>query len=289
MLVDVDGLYDASDGLYKSFRYADNAFVCYVNSDIPQDFQYVQDLRNIKKNIDYIKQQLKNHGGVLVQKRASYISAEKRNLNLMSGLEKRVASISINNTLSNNNTVQNVNLSGKNVQQLNTNVTPLMLEQLGLELDKNNKIQFIINQSEDYKNLQNSLVKMYNMKDAEEANKLLTIMCNNDNIKDYSIAVEKIVNHFDSNQQEFFKQFGFDMYRNNSNNEQILNTELIYSDVFLNINDSLIIKNSDGKNIVNPDIIKADPDTLIVEITNDNIIKSNESGIIDSYLRKKGI
>ena len=288
MLVDVDGLYDASDGLYKSFRYADNAFVCYVNSDIPQDFQYAQDLRNIKKNIDYIKQQLKNHGGVVLQKRASYISVERKNKELMSNLDNRISEISINIS-KNGITGDKTNLSDFNVQQMNSNNNQLILERLGLELDKDNRVQFIITQGEEYKNLQNSLIKIYNMKDAEEANKLLTIMCNHNKMKDYAIAVEKIVNHFDNNQQDFSKQFGFDMYRKNSNNEQILNTELIYSDVFLNINDNLIIKNSDGKNIVNPDIIKTDPDTMIVELTNDSVIKSNESGIIDTYLRKKGI
>ncbi len=288
MLVDVDGLYDASDGLYKSFRYADNAFVCYVNSDIPQDFQYAQDLRNIKKNIDYIKQQLKNHGGVVLQKRASYISVERKNKELMSNLDNRISEISINIS-KNGITGDKTNLSDFNVQQMNSNNNQLILERLGLELDKDNRVQFIITQGEEYKNLQNSLIKIYNMKDAEEANKLLTIMCNHNKMKDYAIAVEKIVNHFDNNQQDFSKQFGFDMYRKNSNNEQILNTELIYSDVFLNINDNLIIKNSDGKNIVNPDIIKTDPDTMIVELTNDSVIKSNESGIIDTYLKKKGI
>lgn len=288
MLVNVDGLFDAADGLYKAFRYADNAYVCYTNSDIPQDFQYAYDLKKIKNNMDIIKQQLKNHGNVITQKRASYISAEKRNLNLMSGLEKRVASISINNTLS-NNTVQNVSLSGTNVQQLNTNVTPLMLEQLGLELDKNNKIQFIINQSEDYTNLQNSLVKIYNMKDAEEANKLLTIMCNNDNIKDYSIAVEKIVNHFDGKQQEFLKQFGFDMYHKNSNNENIVNTELIYSDIFINVNSDLFVKDANGHNIINPNLVNYDKNNVITDLNINGKVKSNASGIIDKYLSEKGI
>ena len=288
MLVNVDGLFDAADGLYKAFRYADNAYVCYTNSDIPQDFKYAYDLKKIKNNMDIIKQQLKNHGNVLTQKRASYISAEKRNLNLMSGLEKRVDSISINNTLS-NNTIQNVNLSGTNVQQLNTDVTPLILEQLGLELDKNNKIQFIINQSEDYKSLQNSLVKIYNIKDAEEANKLLTIMCNNDNIKDYSIAVEKIVNHFDGKQQEFLKQFGFDMYHKNSNNENVLNTELIYSDIFINVNSDLFIKDANGNNIVNPNLVNFDKNDIITDLNINGKVKSNASGIIDKYLSKKGI
>ena len=41
--------------------------------------------------------------------------------------------------------------------------------------------------------------------------------------------------------------------------------------------------------VINPDIIKTDPDTMIVELTNDSVIKSNESGIIDTYLKKKGI
>jgi hypothetical protein len=78
------------------------------------------------------------------------------------------------------------------------------------------------------------------------------------------------------------------MYRN-SENGQIVNTELIYSDIILNINENLIVKDANGNNIINPDIIKADSDTLIVELKNDNIIKSNESGIIDEYLKQKGI
>ena len=142
MLVDVDGLYDASDGLYKSFRYADNAFVCYVNSDIPQDFQYAQDLRNIKKNIDYIKQQLKNHGGVVLQKRASYISVERKNKELMSNLDNRISEISINIS-KNGITGDKTNLSDFNVQQMNSNNNQLILERLGLELDKDNRVQFI--------------------------------------------------------------------------------------------------------------------------------------------------
>ena len=291
MLVNIDGLYDVADELYKSFKYADNAHDCYINSDIPQDFKYNRNLQKVKNNIDIIRQQLKNHQGTISQKRASYITAEKKNLELIIRLEDKInkilISLSINNAYQ-NGIMQNLNLSELNVQQMDTTTVQPMLQQLGLVLDNDNKIQFMINQSNEYANLQNSIVNIYNIKDVDEANKLLIIMCNNDHIKDYSTAVEKIVNHFDTNQQEFTKNFGFDMYRKNAN-VNVLNVELIYSDVFININSDLFIKDEKGFKIINPNLLKKDENNEIIGLKVSGLIKSNVSGIIDQYLSKKGI
>lgn len=152
----------------------------------------------------------------------------------------------------------------------------------------NNVLQFNNGQGEGYTELQNSLTDLYKMKDVNETNKILSLMSNNNQINDYAIGTEKVVNSFGNRTKEFKEQFGFDFYREGEYGESIPNVELIYANIFLNINSDLISKDADGNNIVNPTLTQVDQ-TQGINLKSDYSIKSNETGAIDTYLSSKGV
>ena len=184
---------------------------------------------------------------------------------------------------------ENIIMSNVSIQGINSEEQERIFQYLGAELNENNKLQFTISQrEEDYLYLQNSIIQLYNLSDADETRKLLSLMINNDQIKDYSIAAKKIVDTYLSTPEKFEEQFGFKLIRTNSKGIDVLNTELIYTDLFININSDLITQDANGNNIVNPTLVEVDQN-MILKLKDNIDIKSNASGVIDLYLTKKGI
>lgn len=152
----------------------------------------------------------------------------------------------------------------------------------------NNILQFELGQKDKYSELHNALIDVYKIKNIDETSKILSLMSNNVQIKDYAIGVEKIINGFSNRVDEFSKQFGFSFYKKNENGENIPNVELIYADIFINVNSDLLTKDTDGNNIVNPTFIENEINNEI-KLKSNYSIKSNSTGVIDVYIRSKGI
>ena len=110
-----------------------------------------------------------------------------------------------------------------------------------------------------YDNIKQTLIDKYAIKDETEACKVISLMGNSQEKNMYSAIAEKIVEQFKSMPEEFEKQFGFSLYTTNASNEQVVNGEALYADLFINLNlEDAIVKDESGKNIVNTALTEAD-------------------------------
>lgn len=312
MYVNVDGLGDSEKEFLKAIKYADNASKTITIKDIPEDFKFYQELKTIISNIKNIREELEQNTKTLAKKIEEFIVSEKKNESIASEIGTEISSTDIGvdnrsttgqqnvdlaNSVSNTNIAsgesihnfENIIMSNVSIQGINSEEQERIFQYLGAELNENNKLQFTISQrEEDYSYLQNSIIQLYKLSDADETRKLLSLMINNDQIIDYSNAAKKIVDTYLNEPEKFEEQFGFKLIRTNSNGIDVLNTELIYTDLFININSDLITQDANGNNIVNPTLVEVDKN-MILKLKDDINIKSNASGVIDLYLSKKGI
>lgn len=312
MYVNVDGLVDSEKEFLKALTFADNASSTLTIKDIPEDFKFYKELKTIISNIKNIREGLEQNRKILANKIEEFEVSEKKNKSIALGLEAEIYSAHIgtnngsaagqqiiglaNSVLETNiasgssvHNLENIIMSNASVQGMNSEEQERIFQYLGAELNDNNKLQFTISQiKEDYSYLQNSIIQLYHLSDANETRKLLSLMINNDQIKDYSIAAKKIVDTYLNEPEKFEEQFGFKLIRTNSKGIDVLNTELIYTDLFININSDLITQDANGNNIVNPTLVEVDQN-MILKLKDNIDIKSNASGVIDLYLSKKGI
>ena len=311
MNVNIDGLSDSEKEFFKAGQYVNNALTNCSTNDIPEDFKFIQDLKKIINDIKNIKEMVEKNRKTIAEKREGFATSEKKNKNISSvlatgtssmnigtngtttekegvGLTNDIGETNINSGTSTQN-LENVIVSNISIPGINAETQERIYQYLGVELNANNTLQFKISlTNEDYSYLQNSIIQLYHLKDANETKKLLSLMINNENMNDYSIAAEKIVNNYISIPEKFEEQFGFKLTRTNSQGIEVLNTELIYTDIFLNVNTDLITQDTSGNNIVNPTLVELDQN-MIPTLKGDAEIKSNSSGDIDAYLGKKGI
>lgn len=311
MNVNIDGLSDSEKEFFKAGQYVNNALTNCSTNDIPEDFKFIQDLKKIINDIKNIKEMVEKNRKTIAEKREGFATSEKKNKNISSGLATGTSSMNIGtngtttekegvgltndigetniNSGTSTQNLENVIVSNISIPGINAETQERIYQYLGVELNANNTLQFKISlTNEDYSYLQNSIIQLYHLKDANETKKLLSLMINNENMNDYSIAAEKIVNNYISIPEKFEEQFGFKLTRTNSQGIEVLNTELIYTDIFLNVNTDLITQDTSGNNIVNPTLVELDQN-MIPTLKGDAEIKSNSSGVIDAYLGKKGI
>lgn len=282
MYVNVDGLNDAEVPINSGKKHLENA-ISYCFTGIPQDFKCAQDINIIGRQIINIESELERVRYSLASKRESYASAERKNVSLISNIADRTFMMTLN--AMHNSEFDNANIlpSDTNVFGISTETVHFIEQFVGLEY---NGIEFGFVQEDEYLGLQNYLSNVYGLEDIDETTKLLSLMGNNSEILNYASAAEKIVTYYKDNPEEFSKKFGFDLYRKDDLGQQVLNSDLLYSDMYININDDLIIKNNQGKNIVNPELINIGKD-MTVKLN--NIKKLSTEELLEVYMKKKNI
>lgn len=295
MYVNIDSLGECEMEFTKATQYADNALSFLNTIVIPDNFQYEQEIKKITTEVNSIREESERIKKVIAEKKEDYITVENNNIKLIDDLLSRMTSINIGldtNATSTGDTnvgLSNV-VSGTNLQNTTGGSVQGILEISNSTVAQgmNNILQFNNGQVEGYTEIQNSLMDVYKIKDASETSKILSLMSTNNQINDYAVGVEKVLNNFGDRTKEFKEQFGFDYYREGESGESIPNVELIYADLFLNINSDLLVKDTDGNNIVNPTMVDIDQ-IQGISLKSDYSIKSNASGAIDTYLKTKGI
>ena len=311
MYVNLEGLSNSEIEFLKATQYADNALNCLNTIKMPNNFQFEAEIKKIIIDVNNLRDKAERIKKVIASKREEFIVVENKNRSLIDnlanginigldtststsvgedvGLADIVADTNIQETTSgyaeeiinSTNNVFNINIDDTTSGNAGTS-------NVAVAQGINNILQFELGQKDKYSELHNALIDVYKIKNIDETSKILSLMSNNVQIKDYAIGVEKIINGFSNRVDEFSKQFGFSFYKKNENGENIPNVELIYADIFINVNSDLLTKDKDGNNIVNPTFIENEINNEI-KLKSNYSIKSNSTGVIDVYIRSKGI
>ena len=311
MYVNLEGLSNSEIEFLKATQYADNALNCLNTIKMPNNFQFEAEIKKIIIDVNNLRDKAERIKKVIASKREEFIVVENKNRSLIDnlanginigldtststsvgedvGLADIVADTNIQETTSgyaeeiinSTNNVFNINIDDTTSGNAGTS-------NVAVAQGINNILQFELGQKNKYSELHNALIDVYKIKNIDETSKILSLMSNNIQIKDYAIGVEKIINGFSNRVDEFSKQFGFSFYKKNENGENIPNVELIYADIFINVNSDLLTKDKDGNNIVNPTFIENEINNEI-KLKSNYSIKSNSTGVIDVYIRSKGI
>ena len=311
MYVNLEGLSNSEIEFLKATQYADNALNCLNTIKMPNNFQFEAEIKKIIIDVNNLRDKAERIKKVIASKREEFIVVENKNRSLIDnlanginigldtststsvgedvGLVDIVADTNIQETTSgyaeeiinSTNNVFNINIDDTTSGNAGTS-------NVAVAQGINNILQFELGQKDKYSELHNALINVYKIKNIDETSKILSLMSNNVQIKDYAIGVEKIINGFSNKVDEFSKQFGFSFYKKNENGENIPNVELIYADIFINVNSDLLTKDTDGNNIVNPTFIENEINNEI-KLKSNYSIKSNSTGVIDVYIRSKGI
>lgn len=311
MYVNLEGLSNSEIEFLKATQYADNALNCLNTIKMPNNFQFEAEIKKIIIDVNNLRDKVERIKKVIASKREEFIVVENKNRSLIDnlanginigldtststsvgedvGLADIVADTNIQETTSgyaeeiinSTNNVFNINIDDTTSGNAGTS-------NVAVAQGINNILQFELGQKNKYSELHNALIDVYKIKNVDETSKILSLMSNNIQIKDYAIGVEKIINGFSNRVDEFSKQFGFSFYKKNENGENIPNVELIYADIFINVNSDLLTKDTDGNNIVNPTFIENEINNEI-KLKSNYSIKSNSTGVIDVYIRSKGI
>lgn len=311
MYVNLEGLSNSEIEFLKATQYADNALNCLNTIKMPNNFQFEAEIKKIIIDVNNLRDKAERIKKVIASKREEFIVVENKNRSLIDnlanginigldtststsvgedvGLADIVADTNIQETTSgyaeeiinSTNNVFNINIDDTTSGNAGTS-------NVAVAQGINNILQFELGQKDKYSELHNALIDVYKIKNIDETSKILSLMSNNVQIKDYAIGVEKIINGFSNRVDEFSKQFGFSFYKKNENGENIPNVELIYADIFINVNSDLLTKDTDGNNIVNPTFIENEINNEI-KLKSNYSIKSNSTGVIDVYIRSKGI
>lgn len=311
MYVNLEGLSNSEIEFLKATQYVDNALNCLNTIKMPNNFQFEAEIKKIIIDVNNLRDKAERIKKVIASKREEFIVVENKNRSLIDnlanginigldtststsvgedvGLADIVADTNIQETTSgyaeeiinSTNNVFNINIDDTTSGNAGTS-------NVAVAQGINNILQFELGQKDKYSELHNALIDVYKIKNIDETSKILSLMSNNVQIKDYAIGVEKIINGFSNKVDEFSKQFGFSLYKKNENGENIPNVELIYADIFINVNSDLLTKDTDGNNIVNPTFIENEINNEI-KLKSNYSIKSNSTGVIDVYIRSKGI
>ena len=271
MYVNIDGLNEAETPINSGKKHLENA-ILYCFAKTPQNPKCAQDINTIGKHISNIEVALEKIRYTLASKRESYANAERKNVSLISNMADRTFKMTINAI--HNTKLDNANIlpSDSNVFGISTETANYIEQYVGLAY---NGTEFKISKNEEYTNMQNYLSNIYGLKDANETNILLSLMGNNSQILSYATAAEKIVSYYKDNPEEFSKKFGFSLYRKDDSGEQVLNSDLLYADMYIKINDNLITKDNEGKNIINSELINVSKD-MKIELKNTKKLTTEE-------------
>ena len=153
------------------------------------------------------------------------------------------------------------------------------------------KVSLTFKTSLEYEKLKDVLNKQYGITDAKEAQKLITMMYNYKDMSIFASAITKIAEKYKTQLDDFKNKFGFDLYVT-KNNKQVLNTERLYMELFINSNKKfLFAKNAKGETIINPTIIQLDSNNIASVRNAVSLIEGKETAKerISSYLKSKNI
>lgn len=121
--------------------------------------------------------------------------------------------------------------------------------------DINNNTNLTFVETPKFSRMAQTAREKYNLNGIEEVRTIISLMFNN-SIEEklvYATAIESLVNAYTGKEQEFEKAFGFPMYTNGN-----LNAEQIYMDLYVKANQDTILKNENGKNVINLQNVKVD-------------------------------